>query len=197
MDMEKTEPKLVLSEIITHTKPYRNIQYFSQKPGIYGITFLGGETTLKCGDSSIKPKTLIYIGKTESSQIKRDVKNHFGTGKTGHSTLRRSIGALLLDDLELKPQPRSITEATERKYTNYKFDDDGEARLTEWMKSNLGIGFCEFDKQEVRGLEKRLIQFSTPLLNIHGNISSPFHTELCLARAKCKELARNKDALAG
>lgn len=195
--MSMLDPKAALAEITDNMKPCKEITEFSDKTGIYGITYLGGRVPLICGNIQVERNTLLYVGKTESSQIERDAKEHFATGKTGHSTLRRSIGALLLDELNLKPQPRSNTQTSARKYINYKFDDEGEARLTEWMLSHLGIGFYECDKSEIKALEKALIKLAVPALNIQGNLSSPFYNELDLARAKCKEQARNNDVLTG
>jgi hypothetical protein len=81
---------------------------------------------------------LLYIGKTESSQEERDVGEHLANGKTGQSTPRRSLGALLREQLNLRPQPRSHSEMSEKRFTNYKFDEAGEEALTAWMKKHFG-----------------------------------------------------------
>ncbi|MGH2864053.1 MAG: GIY-YIG nuclease family protein, partial [Solirubrobacteraceae bacterium] len=44
----------------------------------------------------------LYVGKAEDSLITRDVKTHFGDGRTGSSTVRRSIAALLASTLDLR-----------------------------------------------------------------------------------------------
>jgi hypothetical protein len=81
---------------------------FSKFPGIYAFFFIGNDFPL-LGDSVSKHQ-IIYIGKTESSQEKRDAKTHFTTGKTGSSTVRKSIGSILCAKESLKPIPRNETD---------------------------------------------------------------------------------------
>lgn len=49
---------------------------------------------------------LLYAGKAQDSLLDRVVGTHFQDGTTSHSTLRRTLGAVLLDALGLHPQPR-------------------------------------------------------------------------------------------
>jgi GIY-YIG catalytic domain-containing protein len=53
----------------------------------------------------------LYVGKAEDSLIARDLRTHFGSGRTGSSTLRRSFAALLAQRLDLHAQPRNTREA--------------------------------------------------------------------------------------
>lgn len=50
-----------------------------------------------------------YVGKAERSLVGRDLRTHFATGKTGSSTLRRTIAALLREDLDLRAVPRNLS----------------------------------------------------------------------------------------
>jgi transcriptional activator/GIY-YIG catalytic domain-containing protein len=59
----------------------------------------------------------LYIGKAEDSLVSRDLKTHFGHGRTGQSTLRRSFAALLHDELGLRGVPRNT--AKPGYYPNY------------------------------------------------------------------------------
>ncbi len=65
---------------------------FSQLPGIYAFFYIGNGFPLF--EECVYKHKIIYIGKTESSQEKRDAKTHFTTGKTGSSTVRKSIGSI-------------------------------------------------------------------------------------------------------
>src|SRR5436190_432225 len=49
----------------------------------------------------------LYLGKAEDSLVTRDLRTHFGDGRTGQSTLRRSLAALLHDTLHLSGMPRN------------------------------------------------------------------------------------------
>ncbi|MFD7997519.1 GIY-YIG nuclease family protein [Streptomyces mexicanus] len=50
----------------------------------------------------------LYVGKAELSLVGRDLRTHFATGKTGSSTLRRTLSALLREPLELRAVPRNL-----------------------------------------------------------------------------------------
>lgn len=92
----------------------------SNLPGIYAFYFIGDDFPL-LGDSVTKNQ-IIYIGKTESSQAKRCAKTHFTTGKTGSSTVRKSIGSILCSTGSLKPIPRNESDYTKNKFSHFKFD---------------------------------------------------------------------------
>ena len=194
----KPNPARVLKSIVGSARPFSDIQSFSSSPGIYGVFFFGSEFPLASSKQSIGRGTLIYLGKTESSQIERDLRQHFTTGETGRSTLRRSIGALLREQLNLKPEPRSHSERSARKYQNYKFDSLGEERLTGWMKTNLGLSFYEYDEtpSEIERLEIELIRLGVPILNIKNNPLNPYLVEIKSARSACVRLARSGQASA-
>jgi hypothetical protein len=82
----------------------------------------------------------LYVGKSESSFQSRDLDDHFGDGRTGRSTLRRTFAGLLSVQLQLVPIPRGRNplDRTERA-SMYALPPDGDARLTEWMHHNLTI----------------------------------------------------------
>ncbi|QYH34588.1 GIY-YIG nuclease family protein [Salinibacterium sp. M195] len=79
----------------------------------------------------------LYVGKAERSLVSRDVSTHFATGKTGSSTLRRSLAALLRGPLHLVAIPRNV--AKPGNFTNFALEQTGDEQLTEWMQSNLRI----------------------------------------------------------
>lgn len=76
---------------------------FSKLPGIYAFFYIGENFPLF--DDIISKHQIIYIGKTELSQEKRNIKTHFTTDKTGNSTVRKSIGSIFVFTREFKAYP--------------------------------------------------------------------------------------------
>jgi hypothetical protein len=183
----------ILLHLHTTLTPFKDIREFSNNPGVYAVGFVGESFPFPLDINIIMNGDIIYIGKTEKSQRSRDAHTHFKSGKTGSSTLRRSLGAILLQDLDLKPIPRSNTES---KMRDYKFIEESEEKLTQWMINNLSLSFYEIldGKRLVRELEIPLIRKVSPILNIQGNTSlNPYTTMLKELRSKCREIAKKKD----
>ena len=104
-------------------------------PGVYAI-FLEKDASVP----GIAPGTdgLIYFAGVESlpEQI-ADL--DFKTGKTGFSTLRQRLGALLKNEMGLKAIPRG-NAIKDRDPHFFKFHPGDEGRLTQWMMKSLRIG---------------------------------------------------------
>lgn len=128
---------------------------------------------------------LVYVGST-SSLASREYDNHFDSTSTGFSTLRRSIGAILKSELSLTSFPRS-SGASETNVRNYKFNPDGEERLTNWMENNLEIGVCPLNDFDT--IEKDLIAGLKPVLNLTG-WDNPFRKEIKAMRKVCADESR-------
>ena len=77
----------------------------------------------------------LYVGKAEKSLNGRDVGTHFATGKTGSSTVRRSLAALLVTQLDLLAVPRNLVRPDGS--ANYSLAPSGDERLSRWMKEHL------------------------------------------------------------
>ena len=77
----------------------------------------------------------LYVGKAERSLNGRDVATHFATGKTGSSTVRRSLAAILVDLLHLQAVPRNLTRPDGS--ANYALEAAGDQRLSQWMEDRL------------------------------------------------------------
>ena len=77
----------------------------------------------------------IYVGKSQSSLRTRTLGTHFRTGCTGHSTVRRSLAALLQDNLDLTVAQRPGKGHP----TNFSLATPGDERLTEWMFAHLRL----------------------------------------------------------
>ena len=163
----------IINELITTLKPFDKIDEFSNLPGIYFIGFNGENFPFPSQVDIVSTGDIIYVGKTEKSQKSRDANTHFKSGKTGSSTLRRSVGAILRNKLELKPIPRSQNEI---KMRDFKFIEESEKKLTKWMIKNLSLSFYEVTegKRYLKLLENQLIELLTPILNISKNKGNPF-----------------------
>jgi len=167
---------------------------FSQLPGIYAFFYIGNDFPL-LGDSVSKHQ-IIYIGKTESSQEKRDSKTHFTTGKTGSSTVRKSIGSILCAQENLKPIPRNESDYASGRFSHFKFDNASEIIITDWMENNMALSFYEYPKtkQEIEDLETEIINELVPILNISKNPKNPFKETLQQLRKNCASIAiKNSD----
>ena len=180
----------IISKLKNDSCPYKQIRKFSDEPGIYAFFFTGKEFPL--ADYSPQKDEIIYIGKTESSQASRDEKTHFTSGKTGSSTIRRSLGALLKDELSLVPIPRNDKDFDAGRKSFFKFDESSEDKLTTWMKDNLALSFYEYDQppSEIDVLETELIAEAKPLLNIDSkNPDNPYAQFIKVARKACADEA--------
>lgn len=104
-------------------------------PGVYAI-FLEKDASVP----GVTPgaEGLVYFAGAESlpEQI-ADL--DFRTGKTGFSTLRQRLGALLKAELGLKAVPRG-NAIKDRDPQFFKFQPGDEGRLTQWMMKSLRVG---------------------------------------------------------
>ncbi|RQD67354.1 MAG: hypothetical protein D5S00_10375 [Tindallia sp. MSAO_Bac2] len=114
-------------------------------------------------------------------------------GKTGSSTVRRSLGALLKGELALKPIPRNMTDYSKRRLSFFRFDDESEDKLTRWMKRNLSIAFHVYlgNKGELALLETELIKATILSLNIINNQEYLYIDHLKSIRKECAAFARS------
>lgn len=132
----------------------------SRAAGIYGY-FLDRPDKLR--SISVPPNGLLYIGMTDSSL---DARCHFEHQHSGFSTFRRSLGAILKSELQLRALPRA-PGASRSNVLNYRFEAEGERRLTEWMRENLIYSYCEIP-DNVAAVEKTEIGSRCPPLNLTG-----------------------------
>ena len=129
-------------------------------PGIYAL-FLTPGTALP--DVMTETSGLLYIGMTKSSLAER---NHFIHKASGFSSPRRSLGALLKQELDLRAVPRSLGLSASN-ISNFSFTPAGERRLTVWMMAHLDYGFATV-QHDVKRVEGRLIAERRPPLNLTG-----------------------------
>ena len=122
-----TSPRHTLADAAAHVP---------NAPGLYAIYGDAGVwQDLALGDPpDDRP---LYLGKAEDSLVTRDLKTHFGSGRTGSSTVRRSFAALLRDTLDLHAQPRN--PAKPERFANYGLVPPGDETLTGWMRQRLTL----------------------------------------------------------
>ncbi|WP_377846762.1 GIY-YIG nuclease family protein [Bosea sp. UC22_33] len=128
---------------------------------------------------SVPAHGLLYIGMTDSGL---DVRCHFEHAHSGFSTFRRSLGSILKSQLELRALPRSPGKARTN-VLNFRFDPDGEASLTKWMRANLTYSYREVGNNGI-AVERDAIRSAGPPLNLIG-WKNPQRAEVKRLRAIC------------
>jgi hypothetical protein len=129
---------------------------------------------------SVPTNGLLYVGMTGTSL---DARCHFDHQNSGFSTFRRSLGAILKGQLQLRAMPRAPGPSR----TNllcYRFDADGESRLTEWMRESLTYSYVEIGNDDVAMAEKDQIACMCPPLNLNGWTNDQ-RAEIKRLRAAC------------
>ena len=139
-------------------------------------------------DLRIRTCDFLYVGKSEHL-VNR---GHFRSGQTSRSTLRRTLGALLKQDLNLRAYSRGHG-CNARDHNNYRFNNAGEERLNEWMNDNLTIGFSAVIN-DINEIERRLIRFCEPILNLKL-WDNPNREKIKALRKICAEVARRNGPL--
>lgn len=174
------QPDTFLGELASERSPIGELTPPS-RPGIYAIYLRPESSGLIFCTAGPEP---VYLGISDDLE-KRGPDVHFRSGQTGFSTLRRSIGALLLDELNLYPCPRGAGWATTN-FRNYRFEHQGENRLTDWMERNLLVAARPIRDPE--RVESRLVTHTHPPLNIKG-WHNPNADRIRAARNLCMDLA--------
>ncbi|MFZ1427392.1 MAG: hypothetical protein WAS21_11525 [Geminicoccaceae bacterium] len=151
------------------------------KPGIYAL-FLTDPARLK--DLAFGPDGLLYIGKA-GKRLKR--RYHFAHTDSARSSPRRSLGALLKQELGLQAIPRGSKNAA-ADFDRYRFTPEGEACLTTWMKAYLDYAFVVVEQKTI-SIEKKLIAAKKPPLNLTDwdNPQAPF---IEARRRHCRDKAK-------
>lgn len=170
-------PRHSLADAIAHV-PHRPGLY-----AIYGSADVWAELSLS--DPDDRP---LYVGKSESSLADRDLRTHFGDGRTGSSTVRRSFAALLHDALGLHGMPRN--PAKPERFANYGLSLHDDAALTGWMRTSLTIAIWPGPLGiELLTIERALLGHWLPPLNLR-DVSTLWTGQVKAARAAMAAEAR-------
>jgi hypothetical protein len=133
--------------------------------GLYAI-YGSAATWRELGLGSPPDDRPLYIGKAEKSLAARDLGTHFGDGRTGSSTVRRSFAALLRNALDLRGIPRN-PEKPERP-ANFGLSTEHDQALTAWMRRRLSLAVWP-KPPECRSLvtiERAVLERRRPPLNL-------------------------------
>jgi hypothetical protein len=123
----------------------------------------------------------LYVGKAEDSLAARDLRTHFGAGRTGSSTVRRSFASLLSETLRLRAQPRN--PAKPERFANYGLPADHDKRLTAWMRENLRLAVWPTDRRApLADVEIAILAAWQPPLNLK-DVATPWQAQVKAARA--------------
>lgn len=136
---------------------------FPEAPGVYAYFLQPGTKPLPLGTSILQPgpNGLLYVG--TSANLK--ARDHLAHAHSGFSTLRRSLGALLREELHLVAAPRTCgPSAINRR--NYRFTSKGEQLLTAWMRQHLAHASCTLPLPQATTIEANLIRHLCPPLNL-------------------------------
>ena len=123
-----------------------------------------------------------------SNLAQREFEAHLSSDNSGFSTVRRSIGAILKQQLVLTACPRGRGKSATN-FTNYCFDPQGEARLSDWMQTNLKISVHA--DGNYAAVERNLISGLKPILNLTG-WPNPNRREIAALRKACADEARRQ-----
>ena len=176
-----TDMRSIATVLMQSARPLPDV-HAEPGPGVYAW-FLVGASAI--GEVSTSHEQPIYIGKS-SNLAERTFYTHFTTGKTGFSTLRRSIGALLKDELGLHPVQRGAGPS-KTNFTNYRFTGAGESDLTAWMLEHLHVGVNP--RENPAPTERGLIATTRPPLNLTG-WPNPNRLRIMELRKACADEAR-------
>jgi len=130
----------------------------------------------------------LYVGKAERSLVGRDVRTHFVTGKTGWSTVRRTLAGLLATHLELHAQPR--TPSAPGYFDRFGLDAAGDARLTAWMVEHLRLAVWPSPPGADLGVVETAVLIAlVPPLNL-SKVRSPWRGQVTAGRNTLASEAR-------
>lgn len=186
-----TPIETIIASIRASMKPVAQHIDYPNEPGLYAFQLAKGATLPNFGTGG----QIVYVGKAEDSLRKRDLDTHFKVGRTGSSTLRRSIGAILKDHVKAVAFSRNGT-LNPPNIDNYKFNNKAEGKLSDWMIANLLVGYwkynLEVERVPLRTIEEQLILALRPTLDLDRRTCrfNPCADALISLREKCKEEAR-------
>jgi hypothetical protein len=98
---------------------------------------------------------------------------------------------LLFEFENLHPIPRNCKDYKKGRSSHFKFDNESEYKITDWMEKNLALSFYEYPKtkNEIEELESEIIKKLVPILNISKNPKNPYKNILLNLRKTCANKA--------
>jgi hypothetical protein len=169
----------------------RAAEYVPDRPGLYAI-YGDPSTWAQLGLGEPPGARPLYIGKAEDSLVSRDLRTHFGDGRTGQSTVRRSLAALLRGSLGLRAIPRN--PAKPGYFSSYGLSPAHDTDLTAWMREYLQLAvWIKPDGGHLESVERRVLSALIPPLNLK-DVTTPWQPQVKAARATMAAEARRWSA---
>lgn len=135
-----------------------------ESPGLYAV-HAAPKTWVVLGLGDPPDGRPLYVGKAEDSLARRDIRTHFSNGKTGSSTLRRSLAALLHERLGLRACPRNPRKPGD--FDRYGLEPAPDECLTHWMLDHLCLAVWSPDTPCVLpDVEAEVLRTLEPPLNL-------------------------------
>ncbi len=157
-----------------------------REPGLYAL-YGDQRAWSELGLSASAGHHPLYVGKAEKSLNSRDVRTHFAAGKTGSSTVRRSLASLLRERLSLVPVPRNLVKPDGS--ANFALEATSESRLSDWMSQRLSLAIWTAPHGAVLDdVETVIVRHLRPPLNL-DKVGEP-RQRLRAARREMADLAR-------
>lgn len=113
---------------------------------------------------------LAYVGL--ASDLRRRVGGNHIAGRTGQSTLRRGLAALLLT---------SERFTTRRVGSKVVLVPEDEARLSDWMRKHLRVSWAEHPQPAL--VEEAVVARTGPPMNVAFNRAHPLYPVITAARS--------------
>lgn len=156
-------------------------QHVPDGPGLYGI-YSESDVWRQLGLGDPPDDRPLYVGKAEVSLKARDLKQHFSSGSTGSSTVRRTFAAMLRDAFGFRGVPRD--KAKPGKFSHYALGDEHEIALTAWMRASLTLAAWVKPPgcADLHAVEKSVLAKLVPPLNLQDNSRSPWLKQVKSAR---------------
>jgi hypothetical protein len=164
------------------------VRLVPSRPGLYAIH--GVEAWEHLGLGRPPDARPLYVGKAEESLAARDIRTHFMDGRTGQSTVRRSLAALLARRLDLHGVPRN--PARPAHFSNYGLSPGDDQKLTEWMKESLRLAVWlkpDALDMELVDIERAVLARLQPPLNLK-DVLTPWTRNIKEARKLLADEAR-------
>jgi hypothetical protein len=163
--------------------------HVADAPGLYAI-YGDVETWTELGLDEPPDARPLYVGKAESSLRERDLKQHFRSGMTGRSTVRRTFAALLRGAYAFRGVPRN--KAKPARFSHFALEPAQEAQLTKWMNERLELAVWTkpINCTDLHAVEVEVLGCLVPPGNIQDNQSSTWVKQVRDARRAMAKDAR-------
>ncbi|WP_425340830.1 GIY-YIG nuclease family protein [Curtobacterium citreum] len=147
-----------------------------ESPGLYAW-WTAGAIPWPASFPPVDPDVPAYVGKADTESLaNRFMNDHLG--RTRGSALRRSLAALLAEELNLRA---SLIIGTRKRPSKFGLDQAGEERLTRWMLSNLSVTWVSL--VDPGDDEEALIRNLHPPLNDVHAVGSMYRVPMRVLRA--------------